>query len=198
MLGHRYFMLHKPVDMVSQFMSNHDVRLLGAVDFNFPEGTHAIGRLDNKSEGLLLLTTDKKVTRLLFQGKEPHTRTYLVQVKYHVNPETIEKLTRGISISAPHGAEYMTSPCLVELWDKPAWLQEPKTPLHENIPYSWLKISLREGKFHQVRKMVAAVHHKCIRLIRISIDNLELGELKPGEVKELDRDEFYEKLNLAD
>lgn len=198
MLGHRYFMLHKPVNMVSQFMSNHDVRLLSAVDFNFPEGTHAIGRLDNMSEGLLLLTTDKKVTRLLFQGKEPHTRTYLVQVKYHVHPETLEKLAKGISISAPQGTEYMTSPCLVEFSDKPACLEEPDTPLHENIPYSWLKISLREGKYHQVRKMVAAVKHKCIRLIRISIDNLELGELKPGEVKELDRDEFYEKLNLGE
>jgi 23S rRNA pseudouridine2457 synthase len=198
MLGHRYFMLHKPVDMVSQFIGTDEVRLLGAVDFNFPEGTHAIGRLDNMSEGLLLLTTDKKVTRLLFQGKEPHTRTYLVQVKYHVNPETIEKLSRGICISAPQGGEYLTSPCLVELSDKPAWLQDPETPLHKNVPYSWLKISLREGKYHQVRKMVAAVKHKCLRLVRISIDNLELGELKPGEVKELDREDFYEKLNLAE
>jgi 23S rRNA pseudouridine2457 synthase len=198
MLSHRYFMLHKPVDMVSQFKSNHDVRLLSAIDFDFPEGTHAIGRLDNKSEGLLLLTTDKKVTRLLFQGKTPHNRTYLVQVKNIVRPETLEILARGISISASHGNTFMTSPCEVELTVKPSCLCDPETPLHQNIAYSWLKISLREGKYHQVRKMVAAVNHKCIRLVRISIDDLELGCLQPGEVKELSREQFYEKLNLSE
>jgi 23S rRNA pseudouridine2457 synthase len=198
MLGDRYFMLHKPVDMVSQFVSTHNVRLLGAIHFDFPEGTHAIGRLDNKSEGLLLLTTDKKITRLLFQGKKPHNRTYLVQVKYHVSQETIEKLASGVSISAALGGSFLTSPCQVELAEKPTYLQEPDIPLHKNIPYSWLKISLQEGKFHQVRKMVASVRHKCIRLIRISIDDLELGELLPGEVRELPREYFYEKLNLIE
>ena len=72
--AHRYFIIHKPFDMVSQFVSPDDVNLLGDLDFNFPEGTHAIGRLDNHSEGLLILTTNKKVTRLLFQGLLPHKR----------------------------------------------------------------------------------------------------------------------------
>jgi 16S rRNA U516 pseudouridylate synthase RsuA-like enzyme len=70
---HRYFIINKPYNMVSQFISSHNVRLLGDLDFDFPEGTHAIGRLDNHSEGLLLLTTNKKVTRLLFDP----TRTQL-------------------------------------------------------------------------------------------------------------------------
>jgi 23S rRNA pseudouridine2457 synthase len=89
MSQHRYFILHKPIDMVSQFVSSHDVRLLGSIDFNFPEGTHAIGRLDKNSEGLLLLTTNSKVTKLLFQGKVPHKRTYLVQVINKISEETI-------------------------------------------------------------------------------------------------------------
>src|SRR6476659_1354965 len=100
MKGHRYFILNKPVNMVSQFVSTHDVKLLSSINFEFPEGTHAIGRLDKNSEGLLLLTTDKKVTRLLFQGKQPHKRTYLVQVKNKVSPETVVKLASGILISA--------------------------------------------------------------------------------------------------
>jgi 23S rRNA pseudouridine2457 synthase len=76
----RYFMLHKPTNMVSQFIGAERVRLLKDLDFNFPEDTHAIGRLDSDSEGLLLLTTNKKVTKLLFKSKVPHKRTYLVKV----------------------------------------------------------------------------------------------------------------------
>jgi len=196
MKGHRYFILNKPVNMVSQFVSTHDVKLLGSINFAFPEGTHAIGRLDKNSEGLLLLTTDKKVTSLLFQGKQPHTRTYLVQVKHKVSPETVAKLASGILISAADGGKYMTTPCDVRLLEEPEFVHEPEIPLHENVLYSWLLISLQEGRFHQVRKMVAAVHHKCIRLIRISIEDIELGKIMPGEVQELSHESFYTKLKL--
>jgi 23S rRNA pseudouridine2457 synthase len=196
MKGHRYFILNKPVNMVSQFVSSHDVKMLGSINFQFPEGTHAIGRLDKNSEGLLLLTTDKKVTSLLFQGKQPHTRTYLVQVKNKVSLETVAKLASGILISATNGGTYMTTPCEVTLLDKPPFIHEPEIALHKNVLYSWLQISLQEGRFHQVRKMVAAVHHKCIRLIRISIEDIELGKIMPGEVRELSQESFYTKLKL--
>jgi 23S rRNA pseudouridine2457 synthase len=182
--------------MVSQFVSSDKVRLLGAIDFNFPEGTHAIGRLDKDSEGLLLLTTDKKVTRLLFQGKMPHKRTYLVQVKNVMTTETASLLSSGIAISAPMGGEYMTTPCEVELVDKPVYIQDAEIPLHEKVKNSWVKITLTEGKFHQVRKMVAAVQHKCVRLIRTTIEGLTVYDLLPGQVKEVTQEYFYEKLKL--
>mgnify|MGYP000518579545 CR=1 FL=1 len=88
----RYFIIYKPVNMVSQFISTHQVKLLGDLNFDFPDGTHAIGRLDQHSEGLLLLTTNKKITKILFQGIKPHTRTYLVQVKNKVSKETAKQL----------------------------------------------------------------------------------------------------------
>ena len=182
--------------MVSQFVSSHDVRLLGSIAFNFPEGTHAIGRLDKESEGLLLLTTDKKITRLLFQGKQRHTRTYLVQVRNKVSPEIVLELASGVSISAANNGEYTTDPCEVELLDQPEFVHETISRLHKNVIHSWLRITLKEGKFHQVRKMVATVHHKCLRLIRISIENIELGKMEPGEVRELSKESFYEKLRL--
>jgi 23S rRNA pseudouridine2457 synthase len=182
--------------MVSQFISSDKVRLLGAIDFNFPEGTHAIGRLDKDSEGLLLLTTDKKVTKLLFQGKVPHKRTYLVQVKNVMTSATAAQLMTGIAISAPMGGEYMTTPCEVELVDKPAYIQDAEIPLHEKVKNSWVKITLTEGKFHQVRKMVAAVQHKCVRLIRLSIDDVVVSDLLPGQVKEVSKEYFYEQLKL--
>ena len=194
---HRYFILHKPINMVSQFVSTHDVRLLDSINFKFPEGTHAIGRLDKNSEGLLLLTTNKKVTRLLFQGEHPHTRTYLVQVINKISEETISKLANGIAISATNGTEYITTPCAVNIVDKPYYITElTTTPLHKNVTNSWITITLTEGKFHQVRKMVAAVNHKCLRLIRISIENIEIEKILPGEVKEVSHEYFFEKLNL--
>ena len=193
---HRYFLLYKPVNMVSQFKSTDDVRLLGAIDFNFPEGTHAIGRLDKDSEGLLLLTTDKKVTRLLFQGKMPHKRTYLVQVKNVMTTATAAQLSSGIAISAPMGGEYMTTPCEVELVGKPDYIQEAEIPLHEKVKNSWVKITLTEGKFHQVRKMVAAVQHKCVRLIRLSIEGIDVSDILPGQVKEVTEEYFYQQLKL--
>jgi 23S rRNA pseudouridine2457 synthase len=193
---HRYFLVNKPVNMVSQFVSSHDVGLLGSLPFDFPEGTHAIGRLDKDSEGLLLLTTNKKVTRLLFQGKQPHSRTYLVMVKNKVSAETVLKLSQGISISAANGGDFITTPCLVSLTEKPDFVQDLDTEIHQNVLSSWLLITLTEGRFHQVRKMMAAVKHKCIRLIRISIEDIQVNDIKPGEVKEVSESYFFEKLKL--
>lgn len=182
--------------MVSQFVSSHEVRLLGSINFEFPEGTHAIGRLDKESEGLLLLTTDKKITQLLFQGEQSHYRTYLVQVKNKVSAETVVKLARGLSISAPLGAAFVTTPCEVKLVEKPAHIADSKIPLHKNVSSSWLEITLTEGKFHQVRKMVAAVNHKCLRLIRTSIEGINIENILSGEVNEVSQKYFYEKLKL--
>lgn len=196
MTSHRYFILNKPMNMVSQFVSSHAVNLLTNLEFKFPPETHAIGRLDQNSEGLLLLTTNKKVTRLLFQGPVPHTRTYLVQVKNTVSAETVLRLANGIAISAPNGAQFITTPCMVKLVNKPANLFEVGKPLHENVKTSWLQITLTEGKFHQVRKMVAAVNHKCIRLIRTEIENIRIGNMQPGEVIEMDEPTFFSLLKL--
>jgi 23S rRNA pseudouridine2457 synthase len=182
--------------MVSQFVSTHQVNLLHQLNFSFPEGTHAIGRLDQNSEGLLLLTTNKKVTKLLFQGPVPHNRTYLVQVKNSVSADTVEKLASGIEISATDGKTFKTSPCKVKLIKSPPNLAAVEKPLHENAENSWLEIILTEGRFHQVRKMVAAVHHKCIRLIRTSIEDISIGSMQPGEIIELNENDFFRLLKL--
>ncbi len=191
----RYFMLHKPAGMVSQFVSRHDVPLLGEIDFAFPPGIHAIGRLDAASEGLLLLTTDKRITRLLFQGPVPHRRNYLVRVKGVVQAATLARLSAGLALAGRGGGTYITRPCTVAQVEKPAWVAD-----HARQPafaaHSWLLMGLEEGKFHQVRKMVAAVGHRCQRLIRISIEDLSLDGLPPGGVRELPADLFFSKLKL--
>lgn len=194
--GHRYFIVHKPYKMVSQFVSPDNVRLLGELDFDFPEGTHAIGRLDNDSEGLLILTTNKKVTKLLFEGKTPHKRTYLVQVRNVMSPETLQQLKDGIAITVAEGEQYIAVPEDVEIVSKPTNLAPLKEGYREDIPHTWLSITLTEGKFHQVRKMVNAVRHRCKRLIRVSIEDICLNDLAAGAVREIEEGDFFRQLKI--
>ena len=194
----RYFIINKPFNMVSQFVSTHDVRLLGHLDFHFPRGIHAVGRLDNDSEGLLILTTNKKVTRLLFLSDEPHKRTYLVQINYILSEENLKRLQTGIDIRIKNGVTYTTTPCNVQVVTNP----EERFDLGDRLtawpPFTWLLMTITEGKFHQVRKMIAATGHKCKRLIRISIEDLELDGLKAGEVREMDEKDLFAKLKIGE
>ncbi len=191
---HRYFILHKPHGMESQFISPYPGPLLGDLSFHFPEGTHAIGRLDKPSEGLLLLTTNKKITKLLFQSAVPHRRTYNVQVKNTVTEESLAQLRTGVSIRITGESWYTTPPCKVEI--------VPPPPVPSPLPYSfpvestWLSIIITQGKFRQVRKMVAAVRHPCIRLLRTAIEDMELDGLQAGEVREVTEENFFAKLKL--
>ncbi len=184
--------------MVSQFESVEDVRLLGDLDFDFPEGTHSIGRLDSLSEGLLLLTTNKKVTRLLFQSKTPHKRTYLVRVVNVITPEKIQQLRDGVTIRVRRKGDYTSAPCEVHLLDTPPDVLPYQLEQNPHIPHSWLQVSLYEGKFHQVRNMMSAVNHQCRRLIRIAIEDMALGDLAPGCVRELDEETFFRLLKIQD
>jgi 23S rRNA pseudouridine2457 synthase len=194
--GHRYFIINKPANMVSQFISSHNVGLLGDLDFDFPQGIHAIGRLDGNSEGLLILTTNKKVTKLLFQGSVQHKRVYLVQVVNKVNEESLNKLRAGVTIRIKGGEDYITPACEVSIVANPETLAKQAHALPDYIPVTWLLITLTEGKFRQVRKMVKAIHHKCKRLIRVSIEDLVLGDLEPGCVKEIAEHDFFELLKI--
>ena len=195
---HRYFIINKPNNMVSQFRSADQVGLLGDLGYDFPEGIHAIGRLDSQSEGLLILTTNKKVTRLLFQGKIPHTRTYLVMVRNVVSRENLERLRTGVSIRVKGGGQYLTPPCEVDIVEKPRDLIFSVLDFRERGPHTWLVISLTEGKFHQVRKMVMAIGHPCKRLIRLSIEDIKLGSLPAGNVLEMEEEVFFEQLKIDD
>lgn len=180
--------------MVSQFVSSHKVRLLGDMDFNFPEGTHAIGRLDSTSEGLLILTTDKTVTRKLFLAAEAHTRSYLIMVQHKMTEETFLHLQEGVLIPINEKETYLAKPYSVKIIKEPAALYKSATDPREIYPHTWLLITLTEGKFRQVRKMVLALRHRCLRLVRLSISNILLEDLAPGSVKELKEDAFYELL----
>ncbi len=194
---HRYFAIHKPYGMLSQFIGgDKGLRMLGELDFPFPEGTHAIGRLDYTSEGLLLLTTNQAITKLLFNSATPHPRKYLVNVYKHVSDETLAHLASGIRIKIKGGVDYITAPATVRRVPRPVGLPRIGHELREDIAQDWLTITLTEGKHRQIRKMLQGVGHPCHRLIRLSIDGLELENLPPGGVLEMDQAKLYAALNL--
>ncbi|WP_346320501.1 pseudouridine synthase [Chitinophaga sp. YIM B06452] len=194
---HRYFLLNKPYNMLSQFKGNEKSgRLIGELTFDFPEGTHAVGRLDYTSEGLLLLTTNKQVTRLLFEGKEPHSRTYHVMVKNHVSNEKLQQLRNGVRIRISGEEYYTTPPCEAHIVPAPTGLPQREGEVEWDVPHTWLSITIFEGKFRQVRKMVAAIGHPCRRLIRVAIEDMELDGLPSGCIKEMNEETFFRLLKL--
>jgi len=193
----RYFIINKPYGMVSQFVSSEKVRLLGELDFEFPAGTHAIGRLDSKSEGLLILTTDKRLTKLLFEGEIKHQRTYLIQAEGILSEESLQQLRNGIAIGI-NNETYITQPCNVIVVEKPADLFNRLRLFPDYLPQTWLQITLTEGKFHQIKKMCTAVGHDCKRLIRIAIEDIVLGDLKPGAVQEIQAETLFKLLLLEE
>ena len=182
---HQHFILHKPYGFLSQFIYElkRKKKLLGEL-YNFPEGTMAIGRLDEDSEGLLLLTTDGKVSEQIRSKKVD--KEYYVQVDGIITLEAIEKLQNGVEIGF-EGTKYTTKPCNAFLVSEiPNFGERGKKIRDERHgPTSWASITVNEGKFRQVRKMTAAVGFPTLRLVRIRIGKVHLNELKAGEVIEV-------------
>lgn len=182
---HHHFILHKPYGYLSQFIYElkRKKRLLGEL-FDFPEGTMAIGRLDEDSEGLLLLTTDGKVSEQIRSKKVD--KEYYVQVDGVITPEAIEQIKRGVEIGF-NGTKYMTKPCEAFILNEiPNFGPRGKKIRDERHgPTSWASITVNEGKFRQVRKMTAAVGFPTLRLVRVRIGIIQLDNLQAGEVREV-------------
>ena len=183
---YRHFILHKPYGYLSQLINNQNrrknKRLLGEL-FNFPEGTMAIGRLDETSEGLLLLTTDGKVSEYVRSKKVE--KEYFVQVDGIINKTAIEQLQKGVKIGI-NGQKYMTKPCKAKLIESVDHLPLENRYIRDERhgPKSWISITITEGKFRQVRKMSAAVGFPTLRLVRVRIGNLYLNN-KSGSIEEV-------------
>ena len=183
--------------MLSQFTPEGDNKSLADLNFNFPKDVYPIGRLDSDSEGLILLSNDPVLNHALLAPVKAHWRKYLIQVEGIISEKNCDELRRGVRFSIK-GKAYTSLPCRAEAVPHPAGITERDPPVRfrKNVPTSWLTMELREGKNRQVRKMTAAVGFPTLRLIRVGIENLSLGELEPGEVVEYDRLVFLQKLNL--
>ena len=181
---HQHFIFHKPYGTISQFVNPHkrEKKLLGDF-FNYPDKTMAIGRLDVNSEGLLLLTTNGKVSEEIRSKKVE--KEYYVQVGGCITQKDINILKSGVIIGFK-GKKYTTKPCKSSLIPVPNFKNRTqKIREDRHGPTSWMSITLKEGKFRQVRKMTAAVGFPTLRLIRIRVGTILLENLKLGEVKEV-------------
>lgn len=150
-------------------------KLLGELG-NFPEGTMSIGRLDEDSEGLLLLTTDGKMSHNI--RSKSVEKEYYVQVDGTITEEAIDQLNEGVEIGVK-GEKYHTLPGKAfKLDEKPNFpARKKKIRDDRHGPTSWLSITITEGKFRQVRKMTAAVGFPTLRLVRVRIGKIKLFEL---------------------
>lgn len=178
---YKYIAFYKPYGVLTQFTGEQGDKTLA--DYNFPSNVYAAGRLDKDSEGLLILTNDGAFNQKLTHPKNHKEKTYLVQVENIPNQESLERLAKGVKIK-----DYQTRPCEVNLVLDPKF--EPRDPPireRKNIPTTWLKIKISEGKNRQVRRMTAAIGHPTLRLVRTQIGKLNLLDLKPGEWKTVDK-----------
>ena len=183
-MQHYHYILHKPYGYLSQFVSyapkNHKQKFLGDLH-DFAEGTMSIGRLDEKSEGLLLLTTDGKVSNEITSSK--FEKEYYVQLDGIVTTEALNELTKGVEISI-NGKKYQTLPAQVKKIEDPGFAERSRRIRGDHHgPTSWASIIIREGKYRQVRKMCAAIGFPVLRLVRVRIGDIKLGDMKVGEVK---------------
>ena len=187
----KHYKIYKPFGMLSQFHSNapkekYKKQFLGEL-YDFPKGVMPVGRLDEKSEGLLLLTTDGELSyQINNSGVE---KEYLAQLDGSITDEAIERLCNGVDIGL-NGVIYRTKPCMAKILE-----QAPKLPaasiklrIGRHRPSSWISIILTEGKFRQVRKMTAAVGFPTLRLVRNRIGNIHLNGMSPGQIESISID----------
>lgn len=188
----RYLMLNKPYDVQSQFSGDDPAKTLkGYVDV---PGVYPVGRLDMDSEGLLLLTDDGPLAHRLTDPRYEHPKTYLVQVERVPDAQALERLRMGVEIQ---GA--MTRPAEVRLLDAIPDLPERPVPVRfrKNVPTAWLEIKLREGRNLQIRRMTAAVGFPTLRLYRVALGPVTLGDLPPGAWRDLAPEEVAALKRLA-
>lgn len=183
---HQHFIIYKPYGYLSQFVYElkRNKKLLGEL-YNFPAPTMAIGRLDEDSEGLLLLTTDGMMSELVRSKKVE--KEYYVQVDGIIINEAIELLKNGVLIGN-NGLKYLTKKCKAEILNFiPLFpVRAKKIRDERHGPTSWLSITIKEGKFRQVRKMTSAVGFPTLRLVRVRVGAIELQNMNAGEVREVD------------
>jgi 23S rRNA pseudouridine2457 synthase len=181
---HHHFILHKPYGYISQFVcDNKKKRLLGELH-TFPAGTMCIGRLDEDSEGLLLLTTDGKMSHYVSTANVE--KEYYVQVDGLITHQALQHLQAGVEIGI-RSIKYQTQPCTAHALETIPDFGPRNRKIRDDRhgPTCWISITITEGKFRQIRKMTAAIGFPTLRLIRVRIGTIYLKDLAIGAIEEI-------------
>ncbi|MEY3870930.1 MAG: hypothetical protein RLZZ338_4824 [Cyanobacteriota bacterium] len=187
----RYLLFYKPYNVLTQFTNNDNSTSPKSTlkDYISVPDVYAVGRLDQDSEGLLLLTNDGLLQNRLSDPRFGHSRTYWVQVERIPDERALIQLQEGVIIQ-----NYRTKPAQVQLLAHEPNLppRDPPIRFRKNVPTAWLEITLTEGKNRQVRRMTAAIGFPTLRLVRVRIANLSLDNLAPGEWRDLTLSELQQ------
>jgi len=192
---YRYFKIFKPYGMLSQFTREADHPSLADLGFKFPKDVYPVGRLDHDSEGLLLLTNDPSVNKLLLNPDSKKKKTYWLQVEGIPGENAFENLKKGVTINLK-GRLHTAKAISVQKISAPN-IEERDPPVNytKHPVNSWIEIVITEGKNRQVRKMMAKVGHPALRLIRFSIEGISINEMKAGNVLEINPETFLRLIN---
>ena len=191
----RYFIVYKPYKTLSQFTSTYDEKKTLADYFSVTKNIYPVGRLDEDSEGLLILTNDKKLNHHLLNPEFEHEREYWVQVEGKISGEAVMQMQQELQLNIK-GKQHQIKSSVIKIFDEAPAVEEriPPVRYRASVPTSWIKIILKEGKNRQIRKMTAQVGFPTLRLIRYRIEKIELNDMKPGTMIELSQKSIYKKL----
>jgi 23S rRNA pseudouridine2457 synthase len=174
----RLILFNKPFHVLSSFTDQQGRSTLA--DYLSIKKVYPAGRLDWDSEGLLLLTDDGGLQARISHPKFHHPKTYLVQVEGIPAGDSLQKLCRGVELK-----DGITLPAVAERIEPPTlWPRNPPIRERASIPDSWIKLTIREGRNRQVRRMTAAIGHPTLRLVRWRIGDWEIADIGPGEWRE--------------
>jgi len=174
----RLILFNKPYNVLCQFTDERGAAPRTTLaDYIDVPNVYPAGRLDFDSEGLLLLTDDGRLQARIADPKFKLPKTYLVQVEGNVGDDALAALRCGVALkdgpALPASVERIGEPTL--------WPRTPPIRVRQAIPDCWLKLTIREGRNRQVRRMTAAVGHPTLRLVRWSIGDWTIGDLAPGK-----------------
>lgn len=175
-------LLNKPFQVMSQFSADENSGKATLADYVDIKGVYPAGRLDYDSEGLLLLTDNGPLQHKISHPDQKMPKTYYAQVEGLITNEALSALEQGVTLN-----DGPTKPAIAKQIPPPdLWERNPPIRHRENIPTSWISLTIKEGRNRQVRRMTAAVGFPTLRLVRMSIGEWQLADLQPGEYQVLE------------
>ncbi len=192
-LSHSYIIFNKPYDILSSFTDSLGRRTLS--HYISVPSVYSAGRLDRDSEGLMLLTSDGQLLHRITDPQYKLWKEYWVQIERFPSEQVLAHLCDGVKLKGQ-----MTRPAKVEILSSSPVLWPRSTPIRfrKNVPTVWIRFQIREGLNRQIRRMTAAVGHPTLRLVRVGIGSITLGNLQPGEWRNLTRQEVNGLRKIGD